>query len=82
MSIASSPEQKIDIQDFLKDIVKKEKVSLEKKKITIVTSETEEYSAFIDVLNLILVELKEAKSIISYPNVDIRGKASTIFPKF
>jgi len=93
MSIASSPEQKIDIQDFLKDIVKKEKVSLEKKKITIVTSETEEYSAFIDVLNLILVELKEfsipyieaiekqAKSIISYPNVDIRGKASTIFPK-
>ena len=93
MSIASSPEQKIDIQDFLKDIVKKEKVSLEKKKITIVTSETEEYSAFIDVLNLILAELKEfsisyietiekqAKSIISYPNVDIRGKASTIFPK-
>ena len=93
MSIASSPEQKIDIQDFLKDIVKKEKVSLEKKKVTIVTSETEEYSAFIDVLNLILVELKEysipyidtiekqAKSIISYPNIDIRGKASSIFPK-
>ena len=93
MSIASNPEQKIDIQDFLKDIDKKEKVSLEKKKITIVTSETEEYSAFIDVLNLILVELKEysiayidtiekqAKSIISYPNIDIRGKASTIFPK-
>ena len=32
MSIASNPEQKIDIQEFLKDIEKKEKVSVEKKK--------------------------------------------------
>ena len=93
MSISSKPEQKINIQDFLKDIEQKEKVSLEKKKVTIVTSETEEYSSFIDVLNLILTELKEyaipyidtiekqAKSIINYPNIDIRGKAATIFPK-
>ena len=93
MSIDSNPEKKIDIQDFLKDINEKEKVTLEKKKITIVTSETEEYSSFIDLLNLILAELKEfaipyidliekqAKSIISYPNIDIRGKAATIFPK-
>ena len=93
MSIDSNPEKKIDIQDFLKDINEKEKVTLEKKKITIVTSETEEYSSFIDLLNLILSELKEfaipyidliekqAKSIISYPNIDIRGKAATIFPK-
>ena len=93
MSIASNPEKKINIQDFLKDIDKKEKVSLEKKKITLITSETEEYSIFIDLLNLILTELKEyaisfidsveklAKSILSYPNIDIRGKASTIFPK-
>ena len=93
MSVASNPEQKINIQDFLKDIDKKEKVSLEKKKITIITSETEEYSIFIDLLNLILTELKEfsvnfidavekqAKSILSYPNIDIRGKAATIFPK-
>jgi hypothetical protein len=93
MSIASEPEKKINIRDFLKDINEKEKVSLEKKKITIVTSETEEYSSFIDLLNLILTELKEyaipyietiekqAKSIISYPNNEIRGKASTIFPK-
>jgi hypothetical protein len=93
MSIASEPEKKINIQDFLKDINQKEKVSLEKKKITIVTSETEEYSSFIDLLNLILTELKEyaipyietiekqVKSIISYPNNEIRGKASTIFPK-
>ena len=93
MSIASNPEQKIDIQEFLKDIEKKEKVSVEKKKISIVTSETEEYSEFIDILCLILSELKEyaipyietiekqAKSIISYPNIDIRGRAATIFPK-
>ena len=93
MSIASNPEQKLNIQDFLKDIDSKEKVVLEKKKVAIVTSETEEYSAFIDVLNLILTELKEyaipyidtiekqARSIISYPNIDIRGKAATIFPK-
>ncbi len=93
MSISSNPEQKIDIQNFLKDISVKEKVSVEKKKVTIVTSETEEYSSFIDLLNLILAELKEyaisyidtiekqAKSIISYPNIDIRGKAATIFPK-
>jgi hypothetical protein len=66
---------------------------LRKKKISIVTSETEEYSEFIDILCLILSELKEyaipyietiekqAKSIISYPNIDIRGRAATIFPK-
>ena len=93
MSIASNPEQKINIQDFVKDIDSKEKVTVEKKKITIVTSETEEYASFIDLLNLFLTELKEhsishidtiekqAKSIISYPNIDIRGKAATIFPK-
>ena len=93
MSIDSNPEKKIDIQDFLKDINTKEKVVLEKKKISLVTIETEEYASFIDLLNLILTELKEfalpylemvekqAKSIISYPNIDIRGKAATIFPK-
>jgi hypothetical protein len=93
MSISSNPEQKINIQDFLKDIDKKEKVTLEKQKFSLVTSETEEYAVFIDLLNLILSELKEysisfiesieaqAKSLLSYPNIDIRGKASTIFPK-
>ena len=94
MSISSNPNQKINIQEFLSDInTNKEKVSLEKKKISITTSETEEYSIFIDLLNIILTELKEyaitfigqveekAKSILSYPNSEIRGKASTIFPK-
>ena len=92
MSIDSNPEQTIDIQEFLKDAETKG-VELEKKTISIVTSETEEYSVFIDLLNIILSELKEqaspyiealekrANSLIHYPNIDIRGKAATIFPK-
>ena len=92
MSIDSNPEQTIDMQEFLKDAETKG-VELEKKTISIVTSETEEYSIFIDLLNMILTELKEqaspciealekrANSLIHYPNIDIRGKAATIFPK-
>ena len=92
MSIDSNPDQVIDIQEFLKDADSKG-VELEKKKLSIVTSETEEYSVFIDLLNLILTELKEhalpcisavdkrANSILNYPNIDIRGKAASIFPK-
>ena len=92
MSIANNPEEVIDMQEFLKDAETKG-VELEKKTISIVTSETEEYSIFIDLLNMILSELKEhsssciaavekrAISILHYPNIEIRGKASTIFPK-
>ena len=92
MSIDSNPEEAIDIQEFLKDAQAKG-VELEKKPISIVTSETEEYSIFIDLLNMILSELKEyavpfipnlekrAQSILQYPNIEIRGKAGTIFPK-
>ena len=92
MSIDSNPEEKIDIQEFLKDADSKG-VELEKKAISIVTSETEEYSLFIDLLNMILSQLKEhafpfissienrANSILHYPNIEIRGKAATIFPK-
>lgn len=94
MSISSNPNQKVNIQEFLSDITStKDRVVLEKKKISIVTSETEEYAIFIDLLNIILTELKEyavsfiaqveekAKNLLSYPNSEIRGKASTIFPK-
>lgn len=92
MSIDSNPDEKLDIQEFLKEAESKG-VELEKKAISIVTSETEEYSIFIELLNMILSELKEhafpcigaiekrAMSIIHYPNVDIRGKAASIFPK-
>ena len=92
MSIDSNPEEKLDIQEFLKDAESKG-VELEKKTISIVTSETEEYSIFIDLLNMILSELKEhaspcigavekrANDLLHYPNIDIRGKAGSIFPK-
>ena len=92
MSVDSNPEQAIDMQEFLKDAEDKG-VELEKKTVSIVTSETEEYSIFIDLLNMILSELKEhavscietvekrATSILHYPNIEIRGKAATIYPK-
>ena len=48
MSISSEPEQKLDIQEFLKDINQKEKVFHDKKIVTIVNSEIEEYSSFIE----------------------------------
>ena len=92
MSVDSNPEQAIDMQEFLKDAEDKG-VELEKKTVSIVTSETEEYSIFIDLLNMILSELKEhavscietvekrANSILHYPNIEIRGKAATIYPK-
>ena len=92
MSIDSNPEEKMDIQEFLKDAESKG-VELEKKTISIVTSETEEYSVFIDLLNMILSELKEhaspcisaleirANSLLHYPNIEIRGKAGSIFSK-
>jgi len=82
----------MDIQEFLKDAESKG-VELEKKTISIVTSETEEYSVFIDLLNMILSELKEhaspcisaleirANSLLHYPNIEIRAKAGSIFSK-
>ena len=92
MSVDTNPEQTMNMQEFLADAEDKG-VELEKKVVSIVTSETEEYSLFIDLLNMILTELKEhavscietvekrANSILHYPNIEIRGKAATIFPK-
>ena len=92
MSIDTNPEQTMNMQEFLADAEDKG-VELEKKVVSIVTSETEEYSIFIDLLTMILSELKEyavscietvekrANSILNYPNIEIRGKAATIFPK-
>ena len=95
MSVSSEPEKKINIQDFLKDtdISGKETVTVERKKLTIEVSETQEYAAFIEVLILILEELKEyiyeyippiekqAKAMITYPNNDIKEYICKIFPK-
>ena len=93
MSISSNPEQKIDIEKFLSDVnTKDEKVLLEKNKISLITSETEEYSIFLELLNVILTELKEyvlpfvdtaekeIVRVLSYPNADIRKNAASVFP--
>ena len=82
MSVDSNPEQAIDMQEFLKDAEDKG-VELEKKTVSIVTSETEEYSIFIDLLNMILSELKEhgfwvvgtsLENSQDYRSVDYTGK--------
>ena len=97
VSVSSNPTQKINIQDFLGNVTSsdKEGVQVERTKFMMITSETEEYSNFLDLLNLCLDELKDhfknypnildklkelADKIISYPNNDIKSKASQIYP--
>ncbi len=93
MSISSNPEQKIDVGKFLSEVNNtNEKVVLEKNKISLMTSETEEYSIFLELLNVVLQELKEhvlpfvdiaekeIVRVLTYPNADIRKNAASIFP--
>ena len=93
MAISSNPEKKFDVQAFIGDVdLGEKKVTLEKEKITFNTSETEEYTIFLEIFNLFLTELKdsalpyidvveqEAKRVLSYPNSDIRVEASRVFP--
>jgi uncharacterized membrane-anchored protein YjiN (DUF445 family) len=97
VSVSSNPSQKINIQDFLGNVSSSDKdsVKVERSKFLMITSETEEYSNFLEILNLCLDEFKEhfknypnilenlkelADKIISYPNNDIKSKASQIYP--
>ena len=93
MSISSNPNEKIDIEKFLSEVNNtKENVVLEKTKISVITSETEEYSIFLELLNVILTELKEhvlpfvdlteaeITRVLNYPNADIRKNAASVFP--
>ena len=93
MSISSNPEQKIDVGKFLSEVNNtEEKVVLEKNKISLMTSETEEYSIFLELLNVVLTELKEyvlpfvdtaekeISRVLTYPNADIRKNAASVFP--
>ena len=92
MSISSNPNEKIDIEKFLSEVNNtKENVVLEKTKISVITSETEEYSIFLELLNVILTELKEhvlpfvdlteaeITRVLNYPNADIRKNAALFF---
>ena len=93
MSISNNPNEKINIQDFFKD-ENEENIEEEskRKKKTIQTSETEEFSCFIEILNLILKKaptlfnLEHIKliyqigiNLLKYPNEDIQAEISKTF---
>ena len=81
MSIASNPENKIDVASFFKE---EEKDSKTTKKAELTTSETEEFASFIEILNLVLEQCPDllinyvpaiyaqATVLLKYPNEDIQ----------
>jgi hypothetical protein len=86
MSISSNPNEQIDIQQFFSDEKKKEK------KNELKTSETEEFSTFVEILNLFLSECPELYTVdhvkniyqnilklLDYPNNDIKSEISNVF---
>ena len=88
MSISSNPNQLIDVHAFFSD----EKKKKEKQKVELKTSETEEFSTFVEILNLFLSECPELYSadqlnnlypiilkLLSYPNSDIKSEISKVF---
>lgn len=90
MSISSSPETKIDVSSFFKEEDKQEKEP--KDKITLTTTETEEFSVFIQILNLILEQCgdlvgpaqvqainAQASTLLKYPNEDIQCDISDCY---
>ena len=86
MSISSNPNEQIDIQQFFSDEKKKEK------KNELKTSETEEFTTFVEILNLFLSECPELYTLdhvkniyqnilklLDYPNNDIKSEISNVF---
>ena len=90
MSISANTEQKIDVMAFFSEEKKlEEKKEKEKEKTEIKTSETEEFSIFIEILNKFLSMcdtfcdvqsinnlIPIALKLIKYPNVDIQSQIS------
>ena len=89
MAISSNPEVKIDVNEFFSE-KKKEK---EENKVELKTSETEEFTTFLEILNSFLEQCPElynleqiknlypiAKKLIKYPNNDIKSETSKIYP--
>ena len=90
MSISSNPEQKIDVMEFFSDEQKeKEKEKKEKVKTELKTSETEEFSIFIEILNTFLSDCSEfcnkdhlnslipiSLKLLKYPNTEIQSQIS------
>jgi len=88
MSISSNPGQPIDVQAFFAE-EKNEEENISKDKAELKTSETEEFSIFIQILNEFLTECDEfctiehlnilipiALKLIQYPNIDIQSEIS------
>ena len=89
MAISSNPEVKIDVNEFFSE-KKKEK---EENKVELKTSETEEFTTFLEILNSFLEQCPElynleqiknlypiAKKLIKYPNNDIKSEMAKIYP--
>ena len=88
MSISSNPENKFDIKKFFED-EEEEQDKKEEKKAEIKTSETEEFSIFIKILNEFLEKCNQfcgmeqinnlipiSQKLIKYPNSDIQSEIS------
>ena len=88
MSISSNPENKFDLKSFLEEEEEKKEIKEEKKK-EIKTSETEEFSIFIKILNEFLKNCNQfcgmeqinnlipiSLKLIKYPNSDIQCEIS------
>lgn len=88
MSITGNPEVKFNIADFFKE---EKEVKKQKEQPNITTSETEEYTTFIETLNLILKDIPEAFiehidliyaqaiNLLKYPNEEIQLEIAETF---
>ena len=88
MSLSSDPDIKINVQEFFSD----EKAKKDEKKVELKTSETEEFTTFIETLNSFLTQCPELYSLeqvkimypvihklIEYPNNDIKSEISKVY---
>ncbi len=93
MSISSQPERKFDISELLGGVDDERKVTIQKQKISLTTSETEDFAGALELLGVIVetfletfspyVEHTQAKvlPLLQYEiNSDVRAEASNILP--
>ena len=91
MSVSNNPNYQVNVQEFFKEDEEKKE---EKVKPNLQTSETEEFTTFIEILNLILesapatINASEVEnlypvilSLLKYPNTDIQGEVANTFSK-
>ena len=89
MSVSNNPNYQVNVQEFFKEDEEKKE---EKVKPNLQTSETEEFTTFIEILNLILesapatINASEVEnlypvilSLLKYPNTDIQGEVANTF---